>query len=172
MRLCEKEQRSTSESNPHPERRDWESAVKDSKQSKGSTRVRLVYEGRRLRPVPSRGPTSVKAAVVIPVHLVIALDCDCGQTRGALNQLNFLERGAARNAGVHLERSKQFVVLSKNTGGAERVQAKMFCVRCHIGKIDCILLRRGNERNDVANIAIENTADLIQHLREGRTGRD
>jgi len=41
MRLCEKEQRSTSDSRPHPERRGWESSVKDSKRNNGTTRVGL-----------------------------------------------------------------------------------------------------------------------------------
>src|SRR5271166_1401713 len=113
---------------------------------------------------------SLRAPAVITARLLVAFDCNCGQARRALNQLKFLGRGAARNAAVHLQRSKEFVVLSKYTGGTESVQAKMLCVRGDGGEIGCIVLWKGNERNDVANIAIENAADLIQDLCDGRTG--
>jgi hypothetical protein len=49
------------------------------------------------------------------------------------------DRGCG-NATVYLKRSKQFVILSKNTRRTKSVQTKMLCVPGHGGEIGCIVI--------------------------------
>jgi hypothetical protein len=46
-------------------------------------------------------------------------------------------------------------------------KTKKRCVHGDCRKIACIIPRQGNERNYVANLTIESTADSIQYSREG-----
>jgi len=102
--------------------------------------------------------------------LIVPCDRNCGETRGAFNQLKLAGRGAARNAAVHLQRSKQFVILRNNTCGTKNMQTKKRCDPGDCGMIGYIVTRQGNERNHVANLRINSTADSIENFKKGCTG--
>jgi len=104
--------------------------------------------------------------------LIVPCDCNCGETRGAFNQLKLAGRGAARNAAVHLQRSKQFVILRNNTCATKGVQTKKRRDPGDGGMIGYIVARQGNERNHVANLRINSNADPIKNFQKGPTGRN
>jgi hypothetical protein len=104
------------------------------------------------------------------VGVIVKLDRNGGQARCPLDQLNFVDGGTARNAAVHLQGSQQFVILGKNACETEAVQTKLLCVPSQGSKIGCTVIPQGNQRNHVANSAIESAADSIQEFREGRSG--
>jgi hypothetical protein len=104
--------------------------------------------------------------------LIVTFDRNTGDTRCAFNQLKLAGRGAARNAAVHLQRSKQFVILSNNTCRTKSMQTKMRCDPGNCGMICCIVIRQANERIDVANLKIESTADSIEYFPKGYAGRN
>jgi len=73
----------------------------------------------------------------------VPCDRNCGETRCTFNQLKFAGRGAARNAAVHLQRSKQFVILHNNTCATKGMQTKKRCDPGDGGMIGYIVARQG-----------------------------
>jgi hypothetical protein len=104
--------------------------------------------------------------------LIVTCDRNCGETRRAFNQLKLADRGAARNAAVHLQGSKQFVILRNNSCGTKGMQTKKRCDPGDGGMIGYIVARQGDERNHVANLRINSTADPIENFQKGPTGRN
>src|ERR1700674_2935530 len=115
---------------------------------------------------------SATTDIVMMTCLMVTFDGNCGHALCQLNQLKFAGRGASWNATVHLQRSKKSLILGNNTFRTESMQTKKRCVHGNSGKLACIVPRQGNERNHVANLTIESTADFIEYFREGRAGRN
>src|SRR4029077_12685047 len=120
----------------------------------------------------SHSPIPRNATIAAIAWVILACDRNCRETRGALNQLKLADRGAARNAAVHLQRSKQFVILRNNSCGTKSMQTKKRCHAGDGGMIGYIVARQGNERNHVANLRINSTADPIENFQKGPTGRN
>jgi len=98
------------------------------------------------------------AAIPLIACLIVPCDRNCGETRCKFNQLKLAGRGAARNAAVHLQRSKQFVILHNNTCATKGMQTKKRCDPGDGGMIGLHRRAEENERNHVANLRINSTA--------------
>lgn len=117
-------------------------------------------------------PILTYTAIALFACLVVTFDRHCSQALCPLDQSEFLKRRVAPNATVHLQRSKQFIILGNNVFGPENMQTKKRCVHGDCGKLAGIVPQQANERNYAANLTIESMADSIQYFREGRAGRN
>ncbi len=105
-------------------------------------------------------------------YFLVKVDRGRSQACCALNQLEFIERGAAWDAGVGLQRTKRFAAPVHNVRGTKGVQTKKLCVPCEGGKSGGVLARQGNERNYIPDLTIESRADSIQEFRKRRADGD
>jgi hypothetical protein len=105
-------------------------------------------------------------------HVLVKVDRGRSQARRPFNQLSFIERGTAWDAGVGLQRTKRFAASIHNVRGTKDVQTKKLCVPREGGKSGGTLARQGNERNHVPDLTIESRADSIQEFRKRRADGD
>jgi hypothetical protein len=102
----------------------------------------------------------------------VTLNGNRRQTDGPLNQWRFARGWAAKRATVHIQRAKEFATLGNDTGRTEYIQAKKCSVIGNGGDFAGIVLREGNVRNYIANLAIESGAYSIQQFRKGSPSRN
>src|SRR5882762_5118025 len=118
-----------------------------------SSAWKLVHGKWPFEHTSSYWPIPENATIAMMVCRIVMSDRNCGQTRCALNQLKLAGRGAALHATVHLQRSKQFIILRNNTCGTKSMQTKKRCDPGNCGMIGYnIVARQGNERNHVSNL--------------------
>jgi len=102
-------------------------------------------------------------------RLHLASYCNRRQTHSPFNQLKLWRRRVPRSATIHLQRAKLFTAITKDACGRKNVQPKKNGVARNFGCICNVVLRQRNERNHVANLAIESSTDFVQNLRNWRS---
>src|SRR5580692_12727039 len=99
---------------------------------------------------------------------MLTSDRNTGQALCSFNQTKLVGRWASLIAAVHLQSSEEFMILGNYAFRTKNIQTKKRCVCGNCARFAGIFRRQANERNHVANLAIEGNADSIQHSRKGR----